>query len=223
MNSVLKPQLQVALDVLSTSQALEVTEEVFPYFDILEIGTPLIIEEGLSALEALKQRFPGKRYLADLKIMDAGYIEAASAFRRGADIVTVLALADDQTIGNALRAAREHGGQIMVDLINVTDCLGRAEQLQEIGVDCLCLHTAFDRQHQDVVDLSELAHIRAHIQCALAVAGGLGLETVRQVIAAGADIAVVGGGILGAADRREAASRIHQALRETNSCPRSDR
>ena len=216
MNSVFKPQLQVACDVLSTSQALVIIEEIFPHFDILEIGTPLIMEEGLSALETLKQRFPGKRYLADLKIMDAGYIEGSSAFRRGADIVTVLALADDHTIGNAVRAAREHGGQIMADLINVTDCLCRAKQLQEIGVDCLCLHTAFDRQHQDAVDLTELAEVRSHIQCTLAVAGGLGLETVRQVVLAGADIAVVGGGIVGAANRRGAASRIHQSLMGTN-------
>jgi len=120
------PRLQLAIDVLRTSDALRLAEATYPHFDIAEIGTPLIIEEGLAALEALKSRFPDKQYLADLKIMDAGFIEASSGFTRGADIVTVLAAADDQTISGALEAAEKHHGKIMADLINVPDPLVRA-------------------------------------------------------------------------------------------------
>src|ERR1041384_4436456 len=150
MTSRQKPLLQLAVDVLTTSEARRIVEQVHPHFDIAEIGTPLIIEEGLAALEALKQNHPDKTYLADLKIMDAGYIEARSAFQRGANLVTVLGVTDDKTIANALKAAREFGGRIMVDLINVPDVVVRAKELERLGVPILCLHTAYDRQQSGI-------------------------------------------------------------------------
>ena len=59
-----RPQLQLALDFVSLNDALRTASAVHPHFDIAEIGTPLIIEEGLRALEELKARWPEKRFLA---------------------------------------------------------------------------------------------------------------------------------------------------------------
>ena len=44
--------------------------------------------------------------------MDAGKIEAAIAFERGADFVTVLAAADDLTIRGAMEAAEASAGNL---------------------------------------------------------------------------------------------------------------
>jgi 3-hexulose-6-phosphate synthase len=76
--------------------------------------------------------------LADLKIMDAGEHEAELAFSAGADIVTVLGVAHDETIQGVVRAARRAGGgtkEVMVDLINTVDPAARAAQVAELGVD----------------------------------------------------------------------------------------
>ena len=83
-----RPLLQLAIDVQTLTEAERLLEDVYPYFDIAEIGTPLILEEGMAALEALKARRPDRLYLADTKIADAGFLEADGAFRRGAAIVT---------------------------------------------------------------------------------------------------------------------------------------
>ena len=208
------PLLQLAVDMLTVSEALEVIEEVHPFFDIGEIGTPLIIEEGLSALEVVKKKYPDKEYLADLKIMDAGYVEASSAFRRGADIVTVLAAADDQTIEEALRASREYGLKIMVDLINAPAPACRAKELEKMGVPILCVHTAFDRQLCQADQMTDLEDVRAVVSCKLALAGGLDLDTVSTAIDVGADIVVVGGAILRQKDRRKTASDIYSVMRK---------
>lgn len=189
------PSLQLAVDVLSTDEALELTRAVYPHFDILEVGTPLILEEGLAALEALREACPGKRYLADLKIMDAGRLEASSGFCRGADVVTVLGAADDSTIGGALEAAAQHGGQIMADLINVADPAARARRLEQMGVHLLCVHTAHDVTESGGSPLRELVEVRRVTRCRLAVAGGLDLSSVGQVVRSGADVLVVGSAI----------------------------
>jgi 3-hexulose-6-phosphate synthase len=214
MISQTQPLLQLAVDVLSISDALRIAAEIYPYFDIIEAGTPLILEEGLAAVEKLRKQHPDKICLADLKIMDGGYIEAGSAFKRGANIVTVLGVAHDKTILAALKAAQEHGGKIMADLINVKQVVVRARELEELGVPIICLHTAYDRQNTGVDPLEELQAVRPVVQCQLAVAGGLGLATVGEAAAAGADILVVGGGILGQGDRQNAASQIIKATRK---------
>jgi 3-hexulose-6-phosphate synthase len=174
----------------------------------------LIIEEGLAALEAVKAKYPDRRYLADLKVMDAGFIEAASAFRRGADIVTVLALADDATFEGALEASGRHGGQIMADLINVPDPAQRAQELQRLGVDIVCLHTAYDRQAPESDPMAELALVRSRVRCTLAIAGGINLQNAGRAVQSGAEIVVVGGGILSQASPGEAAAVIKAAMVE---------
>lgn len=203
-----RPLLQLALDVLSTAEAVRLAERIYPRFDIAEVGTPLIIEEGLAALEAVKSRCPDKAVLADVKIMDAGAIEANSAFARGADIVTVLAAADDTTVRHAVAAAGERGGLIMADLINVADVGRRASELAALGVHILCVHTAFDRQAQDVDPFAELRTVTRPARCRLAVAGGMSRDTARPALEHGADILVVGGAILGAADPAAEAGAI---------------
>ena len=65
-------KLQIALDDITLKGALELVERVRDSIDIIEIGTPLIYLCGMEAVRAMKQRFPDKEVLADMKIMDSG-------------------------------------------------------------------------------------------------------------------------------------------------------
>ena len=112
-------KLQVALDCnFSVVSALSLLEKIADCVDIIEAGTPFIVESGLLLVRQLKEAFPEKQVSADLKIADAGHYEASRAFEAGADIATVLAMADDVTIMNARDAAHELGREIMVDMLN---------------------------------------------------------------------------------------------------------
>ena len=210
--------LQIAVDSLDIASATRVADEVHPYYDILEIGTPLIIEEGLRALEAVKSKYPDKHYLADLKIMDAGRVEAESAFKRGADIVTVLALADDRTIQGALDAAKKHDSQIMADLINTPDPAARAEELESLGIDIICVHTAHDLVETGSDPMSRVAYVRERVQCSLALAGRLNSADVEPAVMSGADILVIGSGITAHPSPGAEAARIMQQIRESCRC-----
>jgi len=208
-------QLQLAVDVLTMDDALDAVDKVYPHFDIVEVGTPLVIECGLAPVEQIKSRWPDRQILADLKIMDAGNIEATSGFDRGADIVTILGLADDATVQGAVKAAEKFGGRIMADLINTPDPAGRAGQLAELGVHIMCLHTAYDRQSSGIDPLAELNNVRPAVTCPLAIAGGLKLDRVGEAVRRGADIVVVGGGILNENDPASTAEQIMTTIRST--------
>ena len=204
--------LQLAIDTTTIDDAMQLVESTYPFFDVAEIGTPLLIEQGLAALESIRERYPDKQYLADAKIADAGHLEASSAFRRHADIVTVLGISDEKTIQGSLQAAEEYGGQVMIDMIHVTDLAGRAARLEQLGVHVICLHTAYDVQGSGIDPLVHLQEVRAAVQCRLAIAGGINLENVQSALDRGADIIVVGGGIATAPDPREAAKQIKETI-----------
>src|SRR5882757_5715943 len=139
-------KLQVAVDLLSTADALALTNKVGPYVDIIELGTPLIKSAGLSAISAIKAAHPDKEVFADLKTMDAGELEADIAFAAGADLVTVLGVAGDSTIAGAVKAAQKHGKGIVVDLIGVADKPKRAKEVVALGAQFVEMHAGLDEQ-----------------------------------------------------------------------------
>jgi len=211
----MEPLLQVALDFVNLKRALKVAEaSVAGGVDWLEAGTPLIKSEGLDAVRELRKRFPRHTIVADMKIMDVGKIESESAFKTGANIVCVLGVADDSTIRECREAARNYGGKVMVDLINLADPLKRAREMKKMDIDYLGMHTSIDEQMRGGEPFYQLKKISQEIDIPLAVAGGINSETAVRAVEAGATIIVVGGAIIKAKDPEEAARTIKQAIRD---------
>lgn len=128
-------ELQLALDLVNIPEAIEIVKEVEQYIDVVEIGTPVVINEGLRAVKEIKEAFPQLKVLADLKIMDAGGYEIMKASEAGADIITVLGATDDATIKGAVEEAKKQKKKILVDMINVKDIESRAQEIDALGVD----------------------------------------------------------------------------------------
>ncbi|MBB6638436.1 3-hexulose-6-phosphate synthase [Cohnella thailandensis] len=207
-------ELQLALDLVNIPEAIELVKEVEPYVDIVEIGTPIIINEGLHAVKALKEAFPSLQVLADLKIMDAGGYEIMKAAEAGADIITVLGAADDSTIRGAVEEARKQNRRIMVDMINVKDIAARAKEIDALGVDYICVHTGYDLQAAGKNSFEELQTIKSVVRNAkTAVAGGIKLHTLQAAISANPDLVIVGGGITGAENKADVASQMRQMIK----------
>lgn len=205
-------KLQVAIDLLTTKDALELAGKVAEYVDIIELGTPLVKAEGLAVVTAMKNAHPDKIVLADLKTMDAGELEADIAFMAGADLVTVLGTADDSTIAGAVKAAKAHNKGVVVDLISVVDKAARAKEARALGAKFVEFHAGLDEQAKPGYDLNGLLHAAEEARVPFAVAGGVNLSTIGAVQRAGADVAVVGGSIYSAGDPALAAKDLRDAI-----------
>ena len=208
-------KIQLALDLVRTEEALKMTQQAADLVDIVEVGTPMIIREGMAPVRALKARFPHLTVLADTKIMDGGAIESADAFEAGADLVTVLAVADDATIRNVVATAKKYGRQAMADMICVKNVEERARELDEMGLDYVCVHTATDVQKTGRNPLAELETIVSVLKNAkAAVAGGISQKTIGAAVKTGAQIVVVGSALTSATDLRAAAKALLTAAKE---------
>ncbi|WP_019156312.1 3-hexulose-6-phosphate synthase [Robertmurraya massiliosenegalensis] len=208
-------ELQLALDLVNIPEALELVKEVEEHIDIVEIGTPVVINEGLHAVKAVKDAFPNLKVLADLKIMDAAGYEVMKASEAGADIVTILGASEDMSIKGAVEEARKQGKKILVDMIAVKDLAGRAKEVDALGVDYICVHTGYDLQAVGKNSFEDLQTIKSVVKNAkTAIAGGIKLETLAEVIKVQPDLIIVGGGITGQADKKAAAAKMQEMIKQ---------
>jgi 3-hexulose-6-phosphate synthase len=207
-------KLQLALDCFTLSDAMTLLESTADLVDIVEVGTPLVLGEGVRAVREITAAFPRLTVLADFKIMDAGELEASLAFEAGAGIVTVLGAAEDVTIRKACEAARTAGGQVMVDLIAVADPVRRMKEIIPVGPAWFCCHAAYDTQEAGGNPLADLAALRAaSAEAGLAVAGGITPERLPALLPYAPAIAIVGGFVARAPDPRVALLAVRAAMR----------
>ena len=217
------PTLQVALDLLELDRAVEIAgEAVRGGADWIEVGTPLIKSEGMQAVRVLRERFPDREIVADMKIADTGAVEVEMAAKSGAGIVCILADADDAVIVEAVRSARKYGVRLMADLINVADPVSRSRELAALGVDYINAHVGIDQQMIGRSSLDLLRRLAGEVGVPIAVAGGLDAATASEAVAAGASVVIVGGNIVKAADVTGAARQVREAIDRPEIRPREE-
>jgi 3-hexulose-6-phosphate synthase/6-phospho-3-hexuloisomerase len=208
-----KAVLQVALDILELKRALQIAQESLDGgADWIEAGTPLIKSEGMAAIRSMRDRFPDTIIVADMKVADTGTLEVEMAAKAGANVVCILADADDSVIAETVRAASLYGIRIMADLINVNDPVTRALKLETMGVDIICAHVGIDQQMMGKSSLELLADLAGQVHIPLAVAGGIDAKSAGLAVQCGADIVIVGGHIVRSADVTKSTKRIRAAI-----------
>lgn len=206
-------KLQVAFDLQSSDEILNFLEKNGDLIDIIEIGTPLIIKEGLKSVLKIKKKFPKQTVLADLKIMDAGLLEAQIGFDAGADIVTVLGLASTKTLNGVKQAAVKNEKEVMVDMINHPCPENKWNELKNMEMGLCCLHTANDDTKDGETPLNDLERFyNLHGGKNIAVAGGINPDMIRKINSFHPEIVIVGGYIANSRNQRDALEEIHQAM-----------
>ena len=191
----MEPIVQVSIDVTTLEEAMALAEgSIRAGVDWLEVGTPLLLAEGLHAVRAFRQGFPEAPIVADLKTMDGAGLEAEMMFKAGADMVVVMGQAHDASIIEQVNMAKRYGGKVMCDVMLCPDKPGRAQQAQEMGVDYIIVHTGFDERNMlpGLSPLDDLPGVLAAVDIPVQAVGGLSVEQAIQTLALGAKIVVFG-------------------------------
>ncbi|WP_281658748.1 3-hexulose-6-phosphate synthase [Halobacillus sp. Cin3] len=206
--------LQLALDRLTREECFHILGETASTIDWIEVGTGVIKEYGMAVVREIKDRYPDKTLVADMKTCDAGKHEAAQAFRAGADMTTVMAFSADQTIVDTLKVAEETGGRIMIDLLGVTDP-GRIEELTGLGVDLVSLHFGKDMQQTGDMKKEDLfSLVKEHPDLEVAVAGGINADSLPGILKEGPDTIIVGSAITKQSNTKKAAESLKGAMND---------
>lgn len=198
-------KLQIAVDLADTKRILEIADQIHDVIDIYEVGTPVIMKEGMIPVKTLKQKYPELCVLADTKIVDGGALECKDVCEAGADIITVLALADEETISEVCNVAHHYGRKVLADLICVENIPQKAKQLMDLQVDYIGVHTGVDMQKRGrtpLRDLKELVAVADHSMTA--VAGGINLKTIDSYVNLSPEIIIAGSSLYNSGNIRQA-------------------
>jgi 3-hexulose-6-phosphate synthase len=206
--------LQVAID---RPESFAVIARMRGVADIIEIGTPLLKRFGVGAIATARELCPDTPILADTKTVDAGDLEAEMVLGAGARLMTVLSSTSAATHAAVGRAAARFGALVVVDTITES---GKPELLPAgatfpetfayVGVHSPTdARLAGDRSTAHIDAVSDMRRRGFRV----ALAGGLGPQSLDAILEAEPEIVIVGGAITGADDPREVATWIKDRLR----------
>jgi orotidine-5'-phosphate decarboxylase len=224
----------VAFDVETGAEALRLRDALGDALGLAKLGSALFVREGMPLVERLREH--GAAVFLDLKFHDipsvvAQAVEKAAA--NGIDFLTVHASGGGAMIESAVRAAESAGGGTKVLAVTVLTSLDLAgwragaspgEASVENAVRRLAALAAAGGAHglvgsaRETRILREAGGPRAWIVTpGISVPGGEATDQARTVTAeeaaaSGADVLVVGRGVVRAADPRAALIGIQQAL-----------
>lgn len=192
-----RPIVQISLDLMSNSDALATAEiAVEAGVDWIEVGTPLVLAEGLHAVRALRREFPRHPIVVDLKTMDGGYLEAEMMGDAGADAVIVMAQAHDATIDAVVEAGAKYGMLVMGDDLAADDRVAAARRMEALGVGMVIHHIGYDHRgrnpHLGLSPLTELEDIVAATSVPVQAVGGLSIDQAVSCPQKGAPVVVFG-------------------------------
>jgi 3-hexulose-6-phosphate synthase len=187
--------VQLSLDLIDMDEAIETAAVgVEAGVDWLEAGTPLLLAEGLHAVERLRARFPKHPIVADLKTMDGGYLEAEMMAKAGANYVVVMGRAHEATIRRVIDAGRDFNISVMGDNLGADNRVECARWLEGLGVDIIVHHIGFDERGmiRGLSPLDELDDVVRSVSIPVQAVGGLSIDQAIECARRGAPLVVVG-------------------------------
>jgi 3-hexulose-6-phosphate synthase len=195
LDNLTRPIVQLSLDLTSIDEALETAAvAVDAGVDRGGARTPLLLAEGLHAVEKLRARFPDRPIVADLKTMDGGYLEAEMMAIAGADFVVVMGRAHEATIRRVIDAGRAFGIKVMGDNLGADDRVANAVWMERLGVDVIVHHIGFDERGmiRGLSPLDEIDDVVRAVSVPVQAVGGLSIQQAIECAKRGAPLVVVG-------------------------------
>jgi 3-hexulose-6-phosphate synthase len=203
-------KIQLAIDRVSIEKAIKIVTEANPHIDIIEVGTALIKDFGAVSIKKIKEAFPDKVILADIKTIDEGAYEFKSAFNSGADISTVMGAASIDTLRACYEVTQSFGKLMMIDLLEVS--YEKINKLKEFSDAIFCIHSPSDGGEHDLTSLLKEFKERFPEISKIAIAGGINYETITTIKEANVDIVIIGGAITKADSIENAAKKFREMI-----------
>lgn len=205
--------IQLALDRFTIDEAINMAKLAEQSIDWIEVGTSLIKEYGMESVKRIKEAFPDKIIVADMKTIDNARYEFEMCFRAGADVATVMGVSPMPTLQTCMKVVEEYNKKVMIDLLNTTQ--QQKEELFQFKHAYFCDHVSKDEQEiAGKVNRTEDKSYDSSLQ--LAVAGGITLQTISELKHLQPDVWIIGSGITKAEAPGKAAEQFKTLIQQGN-------
>jgi bifunctional enzyme Fae/Hps len=158
---------------------------------IIEAGTPYIKREGIAGISLIRRLWRGI-VVADLKVTDGAYEEVVFAQRAGANAVTALGTAPEETLDYFNETCLQFNMYSMIDMLGQENPLRKLLPLKT-KPRAVVIHKGRDEEAnpRSIIRYKDINKIRSKYAVLISVAGGLDHQSVRKAYFNGGDIAIL--------------------------------
>lgn len=208
-------KLHISFDMPDLEKALTIAGQVEPYADVLEVGTLLIYQHGVKAVERFKEAFPKKTIFADCKIVDRGKESVSLFAQAGADWVTIMAGAGKDVIHIGCATADKYNSKVMIDLLDSSSIGQSALEAKNLGASALLFHQPSD-EHEPVTFLDKWDMAKGNTNLPIYVSAKIRRETVEEVMNIKPEGVIIGRSIVEAENPAQEAQYFYELCRRNS-------
>jgi 3-hexulose-6-phosphate synthase len=188
-------KLQISFDMSDLEKAIAIAIDIEPHIDTFEVGTLLLYQYGVRAIDAFVKQFPEKTILADTKIVDRAKEAIGIVSAAHVNWVSVMAGAHKDTLQAACTAAHEHKIKVLLDLLDSNAPGQSAMEAKTIGVHALLIHRlSEDKDSQSFAEKWEM--IRGNTQLPIFVSGAINRQNIHEFIALQPEGLIIGSAVI---------------------------
>ncbi|MFK7800999.1 MAG: orotidine 5'-phosphate decarboxylase / HUMPS family protein [Anaerolineae bacterium] len=212
-----RPRLQLALDNLDLQSALKAVQLAHTHIDIIEVGTTLCLSEGMNAVRTLRTLFPDHTLLADVRIIKAGGVIAKMCFEAGANWVSVMSDATQETLEAVVQTAAAYNGDVQIEL-NDGWTFEQAHLWRKLGIGQVILHRSSEvvAEEENWTEAAfETVRKLHNLGFLVTVTGGISVAEISSFVDVPVGIFIAGRAIRSANDPAAAAESFQKEISGT--------
>ena len=213
--SAQKPKFQIALDNSSYESAFQsLSNGLDETVDIIEVGTVLLLAEGIRAVDIMRTIYADKILVADFKCIAPHF--GSAILKHNPNFITVLSCAEANVKEKIAQEAKDRGqGQkVQVELYGDDWTWNDVETWKSIGID----HVIFSRPRsrkgtwgaEDAADIRRLCDIGMNVTAT----GGMSYEALDAIKGLPIYAIICGRSVRNAENPAKEAQRIKDRIQE---------
>ncbi len=207
-------KLQISYNILDLDKALDVAAQTAEYADILGVGSLILLQNGIKAITAFKERFPTKKIFAEATIIEKGDLSVKILAQAGAHYVSLLSGGSIATLKKGTESGDEYGSKIMINLIDSVSLEQSAIDAKTIGVHGVIFYVT--SIIKDTIGLNTAwQSVRGNSLLPVFVTGNIGRESIHQIIELKPDVIMIGQAITHADQLAEEAAYFHELIKKS--------
>ena len=173
-------KLQVAIDRVSLTTAVQLARKLDGIADIVEFGTSIIKDYGFYGIKAANVNLKHSLLLLDTKTNDEGQYEFEQGFKAGADILTVMGTAGPETLASVYEIAEQKNREVLIDLMGMSN--NSILEIAKFPNAIYNLHNSHDAgKNANLLDLVSDFRKKFPTIKNIAVAGSIDLEQAKKL------------------------------------------
>lgn len=205
-------KLQIRYNLADLDEALTIAQQTEEFADIIEVGSLLILQNGINAVHRFKENFPHKALAIDSRISSRGEDSAKLLCESGVNTFSALAGTYHSIIQDATKVARSYNIKVILDFINSHSLGQSAIEAKTLGADAVLFHRSF-LPEENKEFFSQWQEVKANTNLPIFIKGRISKKILQELLPLKPHGFIIGSSITFSSNPRQEAREFHNLIK----------